>query len=91
MAAKTGATGELTFEQALARLEQIVEQLESGGADLEESIKIYEEGMKLKTRCEAKLEEARLRVEKIVTGPDGAAATEPAPELAADPAGRGRK
>ncbi len=69
----------LSFEQALAELERIVQQLESGQAPLEQSIDLYERGAKLKAHCEAKLEQARLRVERIVVGPGGEAQrTEPA-------------
>ena len=63
----------LSFEQALAELERIVGQLESGQAPLEESIALYERGAKLKAHCEARLEAARLKVEKIVVGRDGGA------------------
>ena len=63
----------LTFEQALAELEKIVAELESGQAPLERSIEIYERGAALKSHCEARLEAARLRVEKIVIGPQGQA------------------
>jgi exodeoxyribonuclease VII small subunit len=62
----------LSFEQALAELERIVGQLESGQAELEQSIALYERGALLKAHCEARLSEARLRVEKIVLGADGA-------------------
>jgi exodeoxyribonuclease VII small subunit len=64
----------LSFEQALAELEKIVGELESGQAPLEKSIEIYERGAALKTHCEKKLEAARLRVEKIVVTPEGASA-----------------
>lgn len=67
----------LSFEAALARLEAIVQKLESGEVGLEESIRIYEEGVKIKAFCEKKLGEAQLRVEKIVLAPDGAVKTEP--------------
>lgn len=67
----------LTFEAALARLETIVQRLESGDVGLEESIRIYEEGVKIKAFCEKKLGEAQMRVEKIVLAPDGGAKTEP--------------
>ena len=67
----------LSCEQALAELEKIVGELESGQAPLEKSIEIYERGAHLKAHCEAKLEAARLRVEKIVVGPGGVSA-EPA-------------
>ena len=68
----------LTFEQALAELEQIVARLESGQAPLEDSIRMYERGAALKAHCETRLEAARLRVEKIVVGQGGAAGAEPA-------------
>ena len=63
----------LSFEQALAELERIVGQLESGQAPLEQSIELYERGALLKAHCEKRLEAARLRVEKIVVGADGQA------------------
>jgi exodeoxyribonuclease VII small subunit len=68
----------LTFEQALAELEKIVSELESGQAPLERSIEMYERGAALKAHCEKRLEAARLRVEKIVMGPQGAPGVEPA-------------
>ncbi|MCI3133978.1 exodeoxyribonuclease VII small subunit [Phenylobacterium aquaticum] len=68
----------LSFEQALAELERIVGQLESGQAPLEQSIELYERGARLKAHCEKRLEAARLRVEKIVMGAGGAATAEPA-------------
>lgn len=68
----------LSFEQALAELERIVGRLESGQAPLEESIDLYARGARLKAHCEAKLESARLRVEKIVAGAGGAQGVEPA-------------
>jgi exodeoxyribonuclease VII small subunit len=70
--------GALSFEQALGELETIVAGLESGQAPLEQSIAMYERGAKLKAHCEKRLEAARLRVEKIVVGPQGAAGVEPA-------------
>ncbi len=68
----------LSFEQALAELEKIVDELESGKAELERSIHVYELGARLKAHCEAKLKEAQLRVEKIVLGPSGPVGVEPA-------------
>ncbi|HXZ67342.1 MAG TPA: exodeoxyribonuclease VII small subunit [Alphaproteobacteria bacterium] len=69
--------GGLSFEAALERLEAIVQRLESGEVNLEESIRIYEEGVKIKAFCEKKLAEAQDRVEKIVLSPDGSVTTEP--------------
>ena len=68
----------LSFEQALAELERIVGQLESGQAPLEQSIELYERGALLKAHCVKRLEAARLRVEKIVVGANGQAGAEPA-------------
>ncbi len=62
----------MSFENALSELEEIVRSLESGKAPLEESITAYERGMALKQHCEKKLQEARLKIEKITLGPDGA-------------------
>ncbi len=64
----------LTFEKALAELEGIVQRLEQGKVDLEESIAIYERGEALKKHCEALLAKATARIEKITIGPDGQAA-----------------
>jgi len=63
----------LSFEQALAELEKIVAELESGQAPLERSIEMYERGALLKAHCEARLQAAQLRVEKIVVGANGEA------------------
>ena len=68
----------LSFEQAIAELERIVQQLESGEVELEKSIQIYERGAALRAHCEGKLKTAELKVEKIVRGEDGQPATEPA-------------
>lgn len=62
---------ELTFEKALAELESIVQRLEQGKVELEESIAIYERGEALKKHCERLLKEAEGRVEKIRLGADG--------------------
>jgi exodeoxyribonuclease VII small subunit len=64
----------MSFEQAMAELEGIVDRLESGEAALEDSIALYERGAALRAHCEAKLKAAELRVEKIVTGAGGEAA-----------------
>jgi exodeoxyribonuclease VII small subunit len=61
----------LSFEKALAALEEIVSKLESGRVDLEESIKIYERGEALRKHCETKLAEAEARIEKITLGANG--------------------
>jgi exodeoxyribonuclease VII small subunit len=72
-AAPQSEVAALSFEQALAELERIVAELESGQAPLERSIDMYARGAELKSHCEGKLEQARLRVEKIVVGASGEA------------------
>jgi len=67
----------MSFEQALAELEKIVQDLERGQLDLEAAIQAYERGTTLKAHCQRKLQEAQLRVEKITLGPDGSARAEP--------------
>jgi exodeoxyribonuclease VII small subunit len=61
----------MTFEAALAELEQIVQKLEGGRAPLAESIDIYERGEALKAHCETLLKAAVARIEKITLGADG--------------------
>ena len=65
------AIDKMPFETALAELENIVEKLEKGNVALEESIALYERGELLKTRCEALLSDAEMRIEKIALGKDG--------------------
>ena len=60
-----------TFEQNMARLEQIVRTLERGDAPLEESLKLFEEGTGLVRACGALLDQAELQVKKVMVGPDG--------------------
>ena len=68
----------LSFEDALAELEQIVRRLEAGQVKLDEAIQCYERGAQLKQHCERKLNEAQQRVDRIVVRPDGAIGVEPA-------------
>jgi len=68
----------MSFEDALAELEQIVRRLEAGQVKLDDAIQSYERGAQLKRHCEHKLNEAQQRVDRIVIGPDGAVAAEPA-------------
>jgi exodeoxyribonuclease VII small subunit len=63
----------LPFEKALQELESIVQRLERGNVELEESISIYERGEALKKHCETLLQQAEARIEKIMIGPDGQA------------------
>ena len=67
----------MSFEEALKELEQIVEKLDSGQVDLDQSIEIYTRGSQLKQHCESKLRNAQERVDKIV-GKNGGLAVEPA-------------
>ena len=69
--AEDAAIAQMTFESALAELESIVERLEAGKVDLEESITIYERGEKLKAHCEQLLKKAEARIEKITLKGDG--------------------
>ena len=62
---------EIKFEEALARLETIVMQLENGGLSLEESMAQFEEGMRLNKFCQAKLKEAEQKIERLVRKDDG--------------------
>ncbi len=64
---------DLSFEDALARLEAIVQQLERGDVPLERSIDLYAEGDRLRAQCQKRLESAQARIEQIVAGPDGVA------------------
>lgn len=77
MTAHHASTQSMSFEAALEELEQIIKNLENGKTSLEESISAYERGVALKTHCEKKLGEARMKIEKIITGPDGKPATAP--------------
>lgn len=60
-----------TFEQSIVRLEQIVRAMEKGDVELEESLKMFQEGTELIRRCGKLLDEAELQVKKIMTAPDG--------------------
>ena len=55
----------LTFEENLKKLEDIVEQLESGKIDLEKSVELYENGMNFKKKCNEKLKKVELQIKKI--------------------------
>lgn len=60
-----------TFEESMARLEQIVRAMERGDVALEESLKLFQEGTELVRSCGKLLDEAQLQVKKIMTAPDG--------------------
>lgn len=65
---------QMSFEQALGALEEIVQQLESGSVPLDQSIALYEKGEELRKHCQARLDAAQQRIEKIVTDPSGTVA-----------------
>ena len=60
-----------SFEENMARLEEIVTQLEKGEAPLEESLKLFEEGTSLMKQCSGLLDKAEQKVVKLRKGPDG--------------------
>ena len=62
----------MSFEDALRALEEVVRKLESGEVPLDDSISLYERGESLRKLCQARLDAAQARIEKIVAGPDGA-------------------
>jgi len=64
---------ELSFEEALKQLEAVVSRLESGETKLEESIRLFEEGMKLSGICQKRLDEADKKIEVLLRKPGGIA------------------
>ena len=62
---------QMTFEDALKALEEVVRKLETGEVPLDESISLYERGEQLRKHCQARLDAAQARIEKIVAGGDG--------------------
>jgi len=68
---------EKKFEEAMERLENIVEKLESGELSLEESLNIFEEGMNLVNFCSRKLEEAEQKVTMLMKDQDGKYSRQP--------------
>ena len=62
---------EMTFEQAMAELEEVVGKLERGDVALDDSIALYERGAALKKRCETKLKEAEEKVAAITLDSEG--------------------
>jgi exodeoxyribonuclease VII small subunit len=63
----------MNFENALSALEDVVRRLESGEVPLDDSITLYERGEALRKHCQARLDAAQARIERIVTGPGGEA------------------
>lgn len=68
-------TTTMSFEDALRALEDVVRALESGDVPLDDSITLYERGEALRRHCQARLDAAQARIEKIVAGPDGLPST----------------
>ncbi|MDD3088675.1 MAG: exodeoxyribonuclease VII small subunit [Candidatus Omnitrophica bacterium] len=62
---------EVTFEKAIEKLESIVSELESGDLALDQSMKKYEDGIKLARFCQEKLEKAKARIDMLMKEPDG--------------------
>ncbi len=71
MAEGNSDISQMSFEQALGALEEIVQQLETGNVPLDQSITLYEKGEALRQHCQARLDSAQARIEKIVTDREG--------------------
>lgn len=70
----------LSFEDALEQLEEIVRKLESGSEDLDDAIASYTRGVQLRRRCEERLTDAKAKIDKIVLKADGEITSEPLEE-----------
>ena len=62
---------ELKFEKAMARLENIVDELERGDLDIDKSLEIFEEGIKMSRLCTKKLNEAEAKIQKLTKDKKG--------------------
>lgn len=71
MVDSAAAIAELSFEDALRALEEVVRKLESGEVPLDDSITLYERGEALRQHCQTRLDAAQARIEKIVSAGDG--------------------
>lgn len=69
----------VTFEQSMKRLEEIVRAMERGDVALEESLKMFQEGTELIRSCSKLLDEAELQVKKVMAQPDGSPTEEDFP------------
>lgn len=68
----------MDFEKKLGRLEEIVQKMEKGDSSLEDSLKLFEEGIKLSRECHTRLSEAEAKVKMLVSmDSDGKPVTEP--------------
>jgi exodeoxyribonuclease VII small subunit len=82
---------EPTFEGSLKRLEEIVSQLEGNTLELEQSLAIFEEGVKLVRFCTGRLDEAERRIEILLTDKEGRLRAEPFPEEPEADSGAGER
>jgi len=71
---------DIKFEKALERLEDIVSTLESGDMELEKSLKMFEEGIKMARLCQTHLSTAEKKIEKLIKNRDGGLSTKPIEE-----------
>lgn len=92
MAETPGAAPEITFENGMSRLEEIVHELEQGSLGLQQSLGVFREGMELVTRLGQELEKAETQVQELVEAADGTLRTRAFDNDASDigdPAARG--
>ena len=75
---------EIKFEKAMDRLEKIVEELENGELDIDKSLEIFEEGIKMSRVCSKKLNEAEKKIEKLTRNQKGELVTDLFPAEAED-------
>jgi exodeoxyribonuclease VII small subunit len=68
--------GEIKFEKAIQRLEKIVDDLEKGELDIDKSLEIFEEGIKMSRVCSKKLNEAEAKIEKLTKNQKGELVTD---------------
>ena len=68
---------DLSFEEALLQLENLVRELESGRIKLDDAVSAYEQAVALKKFCEGKLKAAQLKIEKLEMSPNGEMTTTP--------------
>ena len=77
MSEKKKKDNEISFEDSLKKLEEIVEELEKGELSLDEALKLYEEGMEFSDKCMARLNESKQKVEKLTREENNKYKTEP--------------
>jgi exodeoxyribonuclease VII small subunit len=74
-----------SFEDSLARIEEIVTRLEGGDLSLDESLLLFQEGVELSRRCQTSLDAAQKKIEQLVRSADGALGLQPLEGLVPDP------